>query len=239
MSTLQRRFFRHDADAGNVRELHSFLTCRLVHSIPFSAREQLMTYRGNCEQRHGAVRSPFPVDPSTQSVLRDVAGRFAAPAAGGFEQGFTAELFSFWDMVLGSSPGPGWLRHPRIADAAQQSLHALDGVLCRIEAFVVLPTHVHIAFSQNVGLRDGPTPEHVSGAFKAPVEHQANRFLVRSGPFWEQEDHHRFLPGPADLRGAIRFIREDPVRSGLVEKPEEWEWLYVREGWKSSLCRSS
>jgi len=169
----------------------------------------------------------------------DASERFGSAATAQFEQGFSAELFSFWDMVLGSSPGPGWLRHPRIADAAQQSLHALDGFLCRIEGFVILPTHVHIAFTQPSSLREGPLPEHVSAAFKAPVQHQANRFLLRSGPFWEPEDHHRYLPGVADLRSAIRFIREDPVRSGLVERPEEWEWLYVREGWEGSLNRSS
>ncbi|MFZ1730148.1 MAG: hypothetical protein WAV84_08500 [Bacteroidota bacterium] len=218
MTTLQRRYFRHDADAGNIRELHSFLTCRLIHSIPFSAREKLMTYRSKREQSHIAP------------AIGDIADRFIAPESGGFEQGFGAELFSFWDMVLGASPGPGWLRHPRIADAAQLSFHALDGVLCRIDAFVILPTHVHVAFTQRFGLREGPTPEHVSAAFKAPVQHLANRFLVRSGPFWEEEDYHRYLPDPADLRSAISFIRQDPVRAGLVEKPEEWEWLYVREG---------
>ncbi|MFA6234213.1 MAG: hypothetical protein WC824_08520 [Bacteroidota bacterium] len=217
MSTLQRRFFRHDADAGNIRELHSFLTCRLIHSIPFTARERLMAYRSTREQNF------------TAPVLGDVADRFAQPGAGSFEHGFGAEMFSFWDIVLGSSPGPGWLRHPRIADAALLSLHTLDGVLCRMDAFVILPTHVHVAFTQRFGLREGPTPEHVSAAFKVPVQHLANRYLSRTGAFWEAEDYHRYLPGPADLRSAVTFIRQDPVRSGLVEKPEEWEWLYVRE----------
>jgi hypothetical protein len=218
MSTLQRRYFRQEADAGNIRELHSFLTCRLIHSIPFSAREQLMTYRS--KHAKGLVAP----------AIGDLADRFIQPQGENFELGFGAELFSFWDIVLGSSPGPGWLRHPRIADAAQLSFHALDGVLCTIDAFVVLPTHVHVAFTQRFGLNGGPTPEHVSAAFKAPVQHLANRYLSRTGAFWEAEDYHRYLPGPADLRSAVSFIRQDPVRSGLVEKPEEWEWLYVREG---------
>lgn len=237
MSTLQRRFFRHDGDAGDIRELHSFLTCRLIHSIPFSARERLMTYRSGCEQRFGMALAR-PVEPGTGvSTGRytgiefdELAARFARPDVTGFEHGFEAELFTFWDTVLGSSPGPGWLRHPRIADAAQQALHAIDGVLCSIDAFVILPTHVHVTFSQRFGLREGPTPAHVAAAFKAPVQHQANRFLGRAGMIWEEEDYHRYLPGPSDVRRAVSFIREDPVRSGLVEKPEEWEWLYVRGG---------
>ncbi len=218
MSTMQQRYNRHDADAGNVRELHSFLTCRLIHSIPYSAREKLMTYRSDHKQRY------------TAPAIGDIADRFLPPQSGSFSDGFGAELFSFWDIVLGAAPGPGWLRHPRIADAAQLSLHALDGVLCRLDAFVILPTHVHVAFTQRFGLRDGPTPEQLSAAFKAPVQHMANRFLVRSGPFWEAEDYHRYLPTHNDLRSAVAFIRQNPVRSGLVEKPEEWEWLYVREG---------
>ncbi len=237
MSTLQRRFFRHDGDAGDIRELHSFLTCRLIHSIPFSAREGLMTYRSGCEQRFGMADAPHPgpdiggiTGPYASPKLGDLAARFARPDVAAFEHGFEAELFAFWDTVLGSSPGPGWLRHPRIADAAQQALHAIDGVLCSIDAFVILPTHVHVTFSQRFGLREGPTPAHVSAAFKAPVQHQANRFLGRPGMIWEEEDHHRYLASPSDVRRAVSFIREDPVRSGLVEKPEEWEWLYVRGG---------
>jgi hypothetical protein len=174
-----------------------------------------------CSSAAGASETPD---------IQDLRLRFAPPPPGSFTEGVESELFSFWDLVLGMASSPGLLRHPRIADAAQQCLHTIDGVLCAFDAYVILPTHVHMLFSQQVGLIDGPTPEQVSAVFRMTVEQRANQYLGRSGAFWHKDDFHRYLRSGDDIRAARSFIRQAPVRSGLVEKPEEWEWLYVREG---------
>lgn len=259
MSTPQGRPRRHGPEPGKLREFHSFLTCRLIQSVPpplverhrtrdacvaagqgeaaglldvpgsHLAHERMMVYdaRGRAAERRAGFPSSAARDASGIQDLRD---RFAPPPPGAFIEGVESELFSFRDLALGMASSPGLLRHPRIADAAQQCLHTIDGVLCALDAYVILPTHVHILFTQRFGLLDGPTPEQVSAVFRMTVEQRANQYLGRAGAFWHKDDFHRYLRGGDDIRAARSFIRQSPVRSGLVEKPEEWEWLYVREG---------
>lgn len=235
MSSTQQRDTRHRGMSEDFRELHSFLTCRLTHGFPCSAREEVMTWRKNRISRHAGYqtgetrrwignRNVLPAEFSPG----DLAALFAEPSEQTFETGFVAELFAFREIVFGSAPAPGWLRHPRIAETAQRTLHALDGVLCRLDAFVILPTHAHLVFTQHPGLHDCPTPADVADAFKAAVRQQAPRYLLRNGSFWEEHDYHRSLPDESAVREAVIFIRDAPVRGGLVETPLEWEWLYVR-----------
>jgi REP element-mobilizing transposase RayT len=248
MSTPQGRPRCHDPEPGKLREFHSFLTCRLLHSIPqplvercrnlsefHLAHERVMVY----DARGGAADSGRTADSASVASpgagrdafgIQDLRNRFSPPPPGAFIEGVESELFSFHDLVLGLASSPGLLRHPRIADAAQQCLHTIDGVLCALDAFVILPTHVHMLFTQRTGLLAGPTPEQVSAVFRMTVEQRANQYLGRTGAFWHKDDFHRYLRGEEDIRAARSFIRHAPVRSGLVEKPEEWEWLYVRGG---------
>lgn len=258
MSTPQGRPRRHGPESGKLRVFHSFLTCRLIHSLPqpagdprrsrdpggaleqgtgnnshrvcepHLAHERLMMY--DARGRQGVRSAASPANTIDSSGIQDLRVRFAPPPPGSFIEGVESELFSFWDIVLGMASSPGLLRHPRIADTAQQCLHTIDGVLCALDAYVILPTHVHMLFSQQVGLIDGPTPEQVSAVFRMTVEQRANQYLGRAGAFWHKDDFHRYLRSGEDIRAALSFIRQAPVRSGLVEKPEEWEWLYVREG---------
>jgi hypothetical protein len=205
MTSLERRFFRHDADNPS-HHVYSFLTCRLHHSIPFSAREKLMRYRCDCERQH--------------AVSTDGLGQSA--------EEFSAQLFRFWDGVLGTSPGPTWLAHPDVADFTQVSLHAMEGVLCRLEGYAILPTHVHVCYTQDIALRSGPTLTHVAEALKSPVAHFASRILNLRGPFWQSEDYHRILRSRREIDSVLRYMRRDPVRSGLVSHPEEWPWTWCK-----------
>jgi REP element-mobilizing transposase RayT len=258
MSTPQGRPRRHGQESGKLRQFHSFLTCRLIHTLPqpagdqrrspesyealarghgheslrvfepHLAHERLMVY--DAHGRRGVRSAASAANTMDRAEIQDLRIRFAPPPPGSFIEGVESELFSFWDIVLGMASSPGLLRHPRIADAAQQTLHTIDGALCALDAYVILPTHVHMLFSQQVGLIDGPTPEQVSAVFRMTVEQRANQYLGRTGAFWHKDDFHRYLRSIEDIRAALSFIRQAPVRSGLVEKPEEWEWLYVREG---------
>ena len=92
---------------------------------------------------------------------------------------------------------------------------------------MILPTHAHLLFRQDIGLLHGPTPEQVAAVFKMSVEQRAREYLGRGGPFWEQQDFHRYLRTPADRAAALDFIRSAPVRGGLVDRADAWEWLFV------------
>jgi hypothetical protein len=246
MTTPPKRPGRAVAEQGPLRQLTSFLTCRLGtppcrFGTPMTragtatrdvgvgpsvaAHEERMWYRPVA--RGGSARESRSRLASMADIT-SLRARFAGPAPGSFLDGDHAELFSFRDLVLGFDPSPGLLRHTRIADAARDCLRALDGTLCTLDAFVILPTHAHLLFRQSVGLLHGPTPEQVSVVFKTTVEQQARACLGSNALSWEHEDFHRYLRTASEHCAARDFILRAPVRGGLVERPEQWNWLYIR-----------
>jgi REP element-mobilizing transposase RayT len=111
--------------------------------------------------------------------------------------------------------------------ALQHCLHD-HGKTIRLHAVVIMPDHVHLLFT---ALRDGEgwtfaLPEMLR-AIKGSSARSINKLGGRSGPLWQDESFDHVLRGNESLRETVEYIRENPVRKGLVRKPEEYEWLWV------------
>jgi putative transposase len=112
-----------------------------------------------------------------------------------------------------------------------------------IWAYVLMPEHVHLL------IYPGQTPEHMPRFLqdlKEPVARQAIDYLKAQAPAWlarlrvreGKRLRHRFWqPGggyarnilsAGALRASIDYIHANPVRRGLVEKAEDWEWSSAR-----------
>lgn len=110
-------------------------------------------------------------------------------------------------------------------------------------AYVLMPEHVHLIVSPR---KVGVPISGFLGAIKDPVGRKAIAFLKRSAPEWlprltvreGNRVRHRFWqPGggydrnliePATLQSAIDYIHANPVRRGLAQRPEDWEWSSAR-----------
>ena len=57
-----------------------------------------------------------------------------------------------------------------------------------------------------------------------------NRLLGVSGPVWQEESFDHVIRGDVSLEEKIDYIRQDPVRRGLVSRPEEYRWLWCESG---------
>jgi len=55
-----------------------------------------------------------------------------------------------------------------------------------------------------------------------------NRLLGSSGPVWQDESFDHVLRSQESLEEKIEYIRTSPVRAGLVQKPEEYSWLWLK-----------
>ena len=106
-------------------------------------------------------------------------------------------------------------------------------------AYVIMPEHVHLV----IWPREGTTISAVLKSVKLPVARKALIWAQRHDPqlLAQMEDRqpsgrvaHRFwlrgggydrnLRSDRDVHEKIRYIHENPVRRGLVEKPEDWSW---------------
>lgn len=93
---------------------------------------------------------------------------------------------------------------------------------------VIMPDHVHLLFT---ALRDGEgwtfaLPE-VLKAIKGTSARSINKLTGRTGPVWQDESFDHVLRGAESLKETIDYIRQNPVRKGLVQRPEEYPWLWI------------
>ena len=97
----------------------------------------------------------------------------------------------------------------------------------KVLAGVTLPNHVHLLMRNEAG-RTGELIEDL-GQFKNYTARLANRALGRSGSFWAREDFDHWCRTPEKVEAAVRYIRDNPVKAGLVRQWREWPWLAIED----------
>ncbi len=95
-------------------------------------------------------------------------------------------------------------------------------------AVVVMPDHVHLLLRPLRGEDGWPFPlVNMLQCLKGATAHRINGLLGRSGPVWEEESFDHVLRSDESLKETAEYIRQNPVRRGLVTKPEEYRWLWT------------
>ncbi len=127
-----------------------------------------------------------------------------------------------------------------LADAIKlaRARHALD-----LWAYVFMPNHVHLILWPRT---DAFRIQAVLAAIKLPVARRAVACVKQEAPaflpnmldaqpngdaayrFWQRGGgYDRDLHEPGTIHGTIDYIHANPVRAGLVERPELWRWSSV------------
>jgi hypothetical protein len=65
-----------------------------------------------------------------------------------------------------------------------------------------------------------------------------NKLLGNSGPLWQDESFDHVLRSDESFAEKLEYIRQNPVRAGLVTRAEEYSWLWVAERESNSTPRS-
>jgi REP element-mobilizing transposase RayT len=218
--TFYRRQLPHWQPAGAT----IFLTWRLYGSLPKVALYWLK------EERHRLEKQPVRPD----ETPRDRALRHSK------------SLFALADKMLAENmANPHWLKEEQIAQLVVDALFYHEGKLYTLLAFVVMPNHVHVLLQPLEEKRegqieqsgqatksnsDGDTPGYVplrriTQSPKGYTAREANRLLGRTGQaFWQDESYDHWVRDEGELERIVTYIEWDPVKSGLVTKPDEWHW---------------
>jgi putative transposase len=125
--------------------------------------------------------------------------------------------------------GPAWLKHPAIAALVADTLLVAGSQwgLYKLFAWVVMSNHVHVLLKPYKKLAD------VTRAIKKTSATKANLILARSGqPFWQEESYDHWVRDAREFDRILRYIEWNPVRAGLVERPEDWPWSSASESWR-------
>lgn len=102
-----------------------------------------------------------------------------------------------------------------------------NGSKMEAHAVVVMPDHVHIIFTPlRVSAVEIFSFEEIVGAIKSASAHSVNRPLHRRGRFWQDESFDHVLRSEESLAEKTEYLCQNPVRKGLVSKPEDYPWLW-------------
>lgn len=187
-----------------------FVTFRLAGSIPAQLRRRLVA-----EAEQGETALTRIMDPQARARQAYLEHR---------------RLFARWDNVLDAArTGPLWLREPQVADLVAKALHHRDGRVYELEAFCIMPNHVHLVFAP---LPNGDGTYHALSAImhslKRYTARQANLLLGRRGTFWQHENYDHVVRDRPEQRRIIDYVLNNPVRAGLVEHWQDWKWTYCK-----------
>lgn len=129
----------------------------------------------------------------------------------------------------------GWgechLRRPEIATLVCEAIVRFDGQRYRLWEWCVMPNHVHVLMKQFKGFPLGDVVRRWKGA----TAREANSILGRRGPFWMREYHDRRIRDGKHMNRARAYIRNNPVKAGLCERPEDWPWSSASWGLERRL----
>lgn len=107
----------------------------------------------------------------------------------------------------------------------------------RIDAWVVLPDHMHCVWTLPPGDADYSTRWSLIKARFSRAQGMAARrpsqIARRERGVWQRRFWEHHLRSPAEISAAIRHCWTDPVRHGLVEDPLDWDLSSIHRDLRS------
>lgn len=136
--------------------------------------------------------------------------------------GLTVRLQNWIDNGYGACV----LREPEVAAMMEGVLLFFDNTRYTLFEWVIMPNHVHVLFKP---LHGWPVSKIVASwkKFSArkiiewQAEHPGSPAL---SPVWHREYWDRYMRNEAHFQRAVAYIRNNPVKAGLVDRAEAWRW---------------
>jgi REP element-mobilizing transposase RayT len=189
-----------------------FVTFRLAGSLPRAALEEAARRKAELEKELAAVRG------ADERRRR--------------ERDFRRQRFARLEKYLDEAEtGPTWLRQAPVGRAVADALRRRDGGAYRLEAYCVMPNHVHAVFTPLPAPADGSRCVSLAAimhAIKGGTAYEANQLLGRSGPFWEHESYDHYVRDERELERILWYVLGNPVKAGLAADWRAWPWSYCR-----------
>jgi putative transposase len=139
----------------------------------------------------------------------------------------SGQAFTAVDRLLDQArSGSCYLRQPAIADMIVEAIQYNANILghYRLDAFVVMPNHVHLLATASAAL------PKLTKSLKGITAKRANAILGLTGnPFWQEESYDHLVRHDREFEKIRNYIEENPVRAGLVKEAGEYRWSSA--GW--------
>ena len=167
-----------------------FVTFRLADAVPATLRRQWTEELETWRKFH-----PEPWDRKTKHE---------------YQRRFREER----EQWLDRGHGECLLRDARARDIVEKALRHFDGQRYTLDAWVIMPNHVHVILQP----ADGQELSDILHSWKSFTARRVNEALDRSGPFWQDENFDRIVRDLEELERTRTYIRNNPEKAGLDER---------------------
>ena len=123
--------------------------------------------------------------------------------------------------------GESYLKRADCAMIVQGKLMVGHASSYRLIDWCIMPNHVHVLFR----LEGEAVLADIVQAWKGGSAVEINRLLGRSGPLWQRDYYDRSVRDMDHFHDCRIYIRNNPVKAGLYEKPEDWKFSSAGCGW--------
>ena len=96
----------------------------------------------------------------------------------------------------------------------------------QVEAFVVMPDHVHLLYSSTKDEHLIKTLQSLKGS----SSHTLTSRFGRQSPLWHDETYDHLIRNELEFGEAWRYIEGNPVRKGLVSRITDYPWSSAWKG---------
>ncbi len=189
-----------------------FITGCLAGSIPAAGLKRIYRFRKELDSRPTPANMPAQQWATTKNKL----------------------VFKLVDELLDGNCPVTHLSDPRLAKIVANALLHFASQRYKLFAFVVMPSHHHWLFlpddawSEKLAISERNkancrTPrEAISHSIQSYTSTMCNRIQQKSGTFWQDETYDHLVRDDEELLRIIHYIEMNPVKAGLINKPELW-----------------
>ena len=134
----------------------------------------------------------------------------------GSEKALRTKIARYEDAGHGSC----LLRDPVCAEIVQTAFLHFHGARYRLLEWCVMPNHVHVLIHCGFGITLG----EIVSSWKSYTAKEIHKHTGNSGKLWALDYFDRYIRDLDHLADARIYIRQNPVKAGLCQKPEDWPW---------------
>lgn len=129
-----------------------------------------------------------------------------------------------WAIYFTSSSTKGrQILSPEERDILFDAIKFLDGKKYELQAAVVMPDHFHLLITP-LQKSDGVfSLSEIFHGIKSFTSHK-----IDLGTIFQDENYDHLIRNDEDYREKLIYLINNPVEAGLVERPEEYRWLYCK-----------
>ena len=104
-----------------------------------------------------------------------------------------------------------------------------------VDVAIIMPDHAHLIFTLLQGESELPCSlAEVLKGIKGVSSRRIKQLLGRRKPVWQDENFDHVVRDSERSLAKFGYVRNNPVRAGLVSCPDEYPWLW--RSWVEGRC---